>query len=98
MMDTKKLLELVDNLDFKICFIDKNTHGQVNLETHEIKLNLETMLVEVLVHELIHIIHPMLNKDKDEEIIDELTARTWKKLTSKQIRLIAKKILERRKK
>ena len=98
MMDTKKLLELVDNLEFKICWIDKNTHGDVNRNTHKIRLNVETMLVEVLVHELMHIIHPMLDQDEDEEIIDELTARTWKKLTSKQIRLIAKKILERRKK
>ena len=91
-MNTKKLLELVDNLDIKIEWIDKHTHGTANMETHEIKLNLETMVVEVLIHELMHIIHPMLNQKKDEEVIDELTARVWKKLTEKQIRLIAKKL------
>jgi len=95
-METKKLLELVDNLKIKFSFIDKNTHGNVNVETHEIKLNLETMVVEVLVHEIMHIIHPMLNREEDEEVIDELTARVWKKLTTGQIRAMAKKLLERR--
>jgi len=94
-MDTAKLLELVDNLDVRICWISKHTHGSFNPKTHKIKLNLESMVVEVFFHEVMHFLHPMLDQEEDEEIIDELTARIWERLTTQQIRAIAKKLLER---
>ena len=95
-METEKLLEMVDSLDIKFCFINKNTHGTFNRQTNKIKLNLETMVVEVFLHEVMHSIHPLLDREEDEEIIDELTFRVWKRLTTQQIRAVAKKLLERR--
>ena len=95
-METLKLDELVDVLDIKFCWINKNTHGTFNRKTNEIKLNLKTMMVEVFIHEVMHFIHPLLNREEDESVIDELTARIWEKLTAQQIKLLAKKLLERR--
>jgi len=95
-MNTKNLLELAEKADVSIGWINKNTHGTADLKTQQIWLNPESMVVEVFIHELMHIIHPMLNREEDEEVIDELTARVWKKLTTQQIRAIAKKLLERR--
>jgi len=96
MMENKNLLEMIDMLDIKMCWINKDNHGTFNTKTHKIKLNIETMVVEVLIHEVMHLLHPMLNREEDEDVIDELTGRVWKKLTIQQIRAMAKKLLERR--
>ena len=93
-MKTSKLMELVDLLDIKVEFIDKKTHGTFNPKTNEIRLNVETMIVEVFVHEVMHMISPLLNRKCDEEVIDTLTERVYHRLTEEQIRKIAKKLLE----
>ena len=96
-MKTQKLLELVDVLNIRVGWISKNLHGTFNPKTNEIQLNPESMIVEVFVHEVMHLITPLLNKKEDEPVIDELTKRVYKKLTEEQIRKIAKKLLGRMK-
>ena len=91
-MDTKKLLDLVDSLDIEVGWIKKMVHGTFDPRTHKIRLNPETMMVSVLVHEIMHMIHPLLSKDEDEDIIDELTNRVYSKLTKEQVRKIYKKL------
>ena len=94
-MDTQKLLEMADSLTIKVGWIRKNTHGTANLQTNEIRLNVETMVAEVFIHEVMHLVHPMLNRVEDESVINELTVRTWERLTTPQIKALAKKILGR---
>ena len=94
-METLKLLEMVELLDVKMGWINKSTHGSFNPKTHRIRLNVETMVVEVLVHEVMHMVHPMLCMEEDEEVIDTLTERVYKKLTTQQVRAMAKKLLRR---
>jgi len=94
-MKTQNLLEMVDSLDVKVGWISKNTHGNADLETNQIRLNPESMVVEVFIHEVMHLCHPMLCREGDEAVIDELTSRVYRKLTGKQVRAIGQKLLGR---
>jgi len=78
-----------DGYVIKLDWITKHIEGQIDFDNKLLKINVDLILVQVFLHEYAHYKYPAI---KSEKVIDEKALKILRRMTKKQIKILAYKI------
>jgi hypothetical protein len=84
--------EFLKSGDYKVRFrwLGKTQAGEINFQRREISINLELFAAACFIHEFHHARHPKAS----EKRVLELETETLRRLTAREIRRLARRILQ----
>jgi len=91
-----RILDFIKEDDFEIilCWIDKNTYGEIHYEPEQkILINIYLLVFDTFIHEYMHEKYPELKGLKGEEKINDKTRKFVSRMKVSEIKKLAKYLM-----